>query len=217
MKKIIALALSTFLMASLAACGASSTSSSSATSGTSSIALQSEAAASVSSVTSAAFSAKEGLFDVDITISAEMINALFADSGQSMEEYLATATKTEGIKNAVLNPDGSVTITMTKEMYEQSLAKMKAGLDESIKTILETEGTSIKSITYNNDVTEITITLADKTTYQTNMTDSISIYSFSFQGAAYRCYSGSGPQKVTINLVDESTGETFESYQYPQE
>lgn len=200
MKKILAFALTILLTLTLTACGASNSSSASGAS---------------SSSAPAAISVDEGLFDVEITLPASMVESMFGeDSEETFEEYAERMKTEDGVKNVVQNEDGSITITMTKAAHKKMLDDYKATIDEMIASYTDGDNApSVKSIEYNSDLTEFTV-MVDREAYEGSF-DSLVTFALGIAGMYYQAFAGTADAKVTINVVDEATGETVSSVVYP--
>lgn len=192
---------------SCVACGNAPTSSSQAGS--------SEAAVS-SSPGGAAVDVDEGITDVTITLSAEMVELLLQNAEESPEDYVERMESEEGVKDVTLNEDGSVSITMTKAKHREMLDGYKETVDEAIATYTDgNETPSVKSIEYNDDMTVFTVTV-DKEAYE-NSLDGFVQFGLGISGMYYQTFSGVETPQVTIHIVDEATGETFRTVVYPDD
>ena len=145
----------------------------------------------------------------------DLMNSSSFSSTQTPEQYCLTMEKEGSVSKAVVNEDGSVTLTMSKENYDKLLTTMKTSLDQTIAGY--TNGTtfpSIKEITYTDDLSEIKLTV-DYEAF-TNSMGSFAILGLGLQGYLYRIFTGQS-ETVTITYIDETTGKSVESYQFPDD
>lgn len=201
MKKFFAFALSALLVFSLAACSTPDSSSA--------------PAASTPSSAEASSVAPEPV-DVEVTIPASLADVLFSEEGQTMEDYAASFEAEDGVKEVTQNEDGSLTIVMTEEAQERLLGEWIVVIDATIDTYVDGETTpSIKSVEYNDDLSVFTFTV-DKAAFEGSEDEEAALivvfYALHFQAIA-----GMGDAaSVTIDVVDEATGETFNSVAFPE-
>lgn len=149
----------------------------------------------------------EKFLTVDITFPSSFFQ------GEDMDTFDADAYANEnGFNAAVLNEDGSLTVTMTKSKHRELLEEMSISLDENFAELIEGEDTPyIKDITHNEDFTVVTMKV-DRATYENafDMTPlaigmSTAMYQMLIEIENY----------VAINIVDVATGETINTITYP--
>lgn len=161
--------------------------------------------------TSAAVEVDEGLFFVDVTIPAEFYEGV-------SEEEIAQSVEKEGYSNFVINPDGSVTFTMPKAVWEEALREMKTGIDTAIQEIVNEAPDVIKSVTYDDDVREFEI-VVNRSAYDSNMEAQWIGFALNFQSMYYQMFAGvpENERGGQVRLVDEATNETFDTQKWPVE
>ena len=145
----------------------------------------------------------------------DLMNSSSFSSTQTPEQYCLTMEKEGSVSKAVVNEDGSVTLTMSKENYDKLLTTMKTSLDQTIAGY--TNGTtfpSIKEITYTDDLSEIKLTV-DYEAFSNSM-GSFAVLGLGLQGYLYRIFIGQS-ETVKITYIDETTGKSVESYQFPDD
>ena len=145
----------------------------------------------------------------------DLMNSSSFSSTQTPEQYCLTMEKEGSVSKAVVNEDGSVTLTMSKENYDKLLTTMKTSLDQTIAGY--TNGTtfpSIKEITYTDDLSEIKLTV-DYEAFSNSM-GSFAVLGLGLQGYLYRIFTGQS-ETVKITYIDETTGKSVESYQFPED
>jgi len=120
----------------------------------------------------------------------------------------------KGLKKAVLNEDGSVTITMTKAKREETVKKMEEGILETYKRLIDGELTPyIKAINATEDYRIITVDV-EKEAYQNapfDMTPAMLGISVSI----YQIFTDEGIESEII-IQDIESGEAIETVSYPE-
>ncbi|MBR4656335.1 MAG: hypothetical protein IKO68_07160 [Oscillospiraceae bacterium] len=156
-----------------------------------------------------------GSVDVDVGKNTVTITipADFMEVEGSEEEIIAEAQE-EGITDVVINDDGSVTYTMTKEKHEEMLSKMAGEIDNAIKESLEGENAdpTYKSITHNADYSQFEMAV-DPALYEES-SGSINAMSFTMLGAYYQAYAGKENADCTVIVKNAETGEEIEQVTY---
>jgi PBP1b-binding outer membrane lipoprotein LpoB len=151
------------------------------------------------------------LFNVEVTLPASMFE------NESLETVKADA-KENGIKEVTENEDGSITYKMSKSTHKKMLKEISASIEETIKETKTSEDfVSIKDITHNDSFSEFTM-VVDKEKYENSM-DAFATMSLGMSGMLYQMYDGVSEDEysVTINVEDETTGETFGEVVYPDD
>jgi PBP1b-binding outer membrane lipoprotein LpoB len=151
------------------------------------------------------------LFNVEVTLPASM----FED--ESLDTIKAEA-KENGIKEVTKNEDGSITYKMSKSTHKKMLKEISASIDETIEETKTSEDfVSIKDITHNGSFSEFTM-VVNKEKYENSM-DAFATMSLGMSGMLYQMYDGVSEDEysVTINVEDETTGETFGEVVYPDD
>lgn len=145
----------------------------------------------------------------------DLMNSSSFSSTQTPEQYCLTMEKEGSVSKAVVNEDGSVTLTMSKENYDKLIATMKTSLDQTIAGYTNrTTFPSIKEITYTDDLSEIKLTV-DYEAFSNSM-GSFAVLGLGLQGYLYRIFTGQS-ETVKITYIDETTGKSVESYQFPDD
>ena len=148
---------------------------------------------------------------VEITLTKEMLTM----GGGEANYTLTQEQKDKGFISVTKNDDGSATYTIKEKDYKVFIADLRAEATKGIDSIV-TEGTfkSIKSITYNDDLSEITIT-ADKAAFGKGL-DAMSMMSCSLNSLIYQRFDVDAEGKCTVYVKDASTGEVFKTEEYPK-
>lgn len=147
---------------------------------------------------------------VEITVPLEFLEM----SGEEFNYQLTEENKENGFTEIKKNDDGSATYTIKKKEYKKFISELreatKQGIDE-----LNKDGAfpSVQSITYNNDLSKITIT-ADKEKFQ-NSFDTAIMFGCGLTSCLYQAYDIDAKGECTVEVKDVTTGETIKSAVYP--
>ena len=151
----------------------------------------------------------KGLLNVEITLPKMFFeDDELADIEAEMENsHEANVTK---------NDDGSLTIKMSKKEHKQLMSDMQEEFVDTINQMIEAEDyPSIKDITYNRNMTELSI-VVDREEFESGF-DGFTLFSLGFTGLFYQIFDGKDidKEKVTMKLIDEETSEEFEELVFP--
>lgn len=145
---------------------------------------------------------------VTITIPDE-----FVDDELSEEDILAE-TEEEGILDVVINEDGSVTYTMTREKHDELMKEMSDGIEKALEEMLNgEEEISFKEITHNEDFSVLEITV-DPDLY--TEFDDLNAMILTMVGAQYQVYAGNSEPESEVILKDALTGEELSRSSYSE-
>ena len=101
---------------------------------------------------------------------------------------------------------------MTKEAHKELLGSIKESVDESNEEIIADKENypSIESITYNNDLTEFTVSV-DSASF--NGLESFVAIAFYMEGNIYQALNAVPEDEIntTVNFVDKDSGEVINS------
>lgn len=149
----------------------------------------------------------KNLLDVEITLPASM----FADTDISTfdtEVYV----KENGFKKAVVNDDGSITVTMSKSKHNELMEEYATDLETMFAEYIGAEYTSyISNITNDSNFSEIVIDV-DRAGYESTV--DLTPLSIGFSAMFYQSLAGIDPH-CEIIIRDRATGETITSVIYP--
>lgn len=154
---------------------------------------------------------EKGLLNVEVTLPASFFE------GETEEEIVAGA-KEEGISEATVNEDGSVTYKMSKSKHKEMMKEMEGGIVEMIKEVVESSDyPSIKEISYNKDFNEFDVKV-DRELYENGL-DGFAILGLVMGSAYYSAFNGDSPEdmKIVFNLMDVETNEVFATSVYPDD
>lgn len=151
----------------------------------------------------------KGLLSVDVTIPASFFE------GEDMDTVIANA-KQDGIDEATLNDDGSVTYKMSKSKHKEMMAEMAKSIEETKMDLVESgDFASVKNVETNGDYSKLTLEV-NREAYE-NSFDGFATMSLGLVGSYYQAFNGikAADMNVLIELKDAATGEVFDSIVYP--
>jgi hypothetical protein len=152
----------------------------------------------------------ENLLTVDITLPA----SLFEDQDMTTFDPAAYAAE-QGFKKAVLNEDGSVTVTMTRAKHKELLEVMTQTYEESFSEMIESESTPyIKAISHTESFGTITVDV-DRAAYEAVFLD-LTPFAVGMAGMMYQAFLEGEPH-VEVVMRDAETGETIRTAVYPDD
>lgn len=154
----------------------------------------------------------KGLVNVEVTLPA----SFFEDTDM---EKLKKEAKEDGVKEVIVNDDGSVTYKMSKSKHKEMLKEMGDTIDTSIKEIEADEDfPSIKKIEHNKSFTEYTIKM-DQELYENSSLEGFAFFNLAYQSLYYQLFNGVSEDdyKVTFQLKNEETSKTFDTIVYPDD
>ncbi len=147
---------------------------------------------------------------VELNVPKEFLNL-----GEEEFNYkLTKEQKSSGFIDVKKNKDGSATYTIKRKDYEKFISELNSTAKRAINELSESGAfKSVKSIIFNKDLSEITIT-ADKKTFENNM-DSMVVMSCGISSIMYQMFDVDSSRKCTIEVKDSTTGEVFQTTIYP--
>lgn len=203
MKKLTSLMMAAALAVSITACGATANANATASSATDKSTATGEA----------------GNETVTITYPEYMIPGVMSDGTdeermEAAKEFCKVLLDREGVLEAKPSDDGSVIATMTREAHKKSLDDLKASIDETFADYFDDgDESDFSDYTYNDDMTVFTVNMdAD---YESPYTTEAMLFGISAEG--YQALNGVEKPKVTINYVDEKTGNVLGTLTYPDD
>lgn len=153
----------------------------------------------------------EGLFDVTITMPAIMFEG--EDINVEAEEM-----KENGMKEVIVNPDGSVTATMTKRKHKELLEGMTGEILKSFEEMTSgVDFPSIKDIQHHADFSQVTMEV-DQSAFE-NSFDGFAVMGVGMSAMMYQVFDGveGDDLSVTIQLKDINTGKVFDTIVFPDD
>jgi hypothetical protein len=153
-----------------------------------------------------AIAVEEGLFTVDVTLPASLVQ-------DTTDDDIAQTVEEQGYDSFIRNEDGSVTYRMSKAKRDSELKEYATTIDESFKETMVSEP-YIKSISHNDKFNAFTIEV-DKTAFESAF--SFVGFGIAISASFYQYFDGVQDPKVTIDYKDVSSGEVFDSVTYPDD
>ena len=153
----------------------------------------------------------KGLLNVEITLPSNFFDE---EELASIEENIEQETQEAEVTK---NDDGSITVKMSKSDHKKMLEEMKEEFIVAIEDILEDENfVSIQDISYNKDFSNLTMVVSDQETFE-NSLDGFATLTLGVGSLLYQAFDGKDLEKdkVTLEIVDESTNETIHEIIYP--
>lgn len=149
----------------------------------------------------------EGLIFVDITLPSWFLE------GEDMSTFDPTAyAKENEFKKAVLNDDGSLTVTLSKAKHRELVEETAASLETSFAEYVEGADTPyIRSITHSDDFKEVTISVV-RVDYEN--TFDITPFNIGIGVMMYQSIAGTDFH-TEISVVDVDTGDVINTAVYP--
>lgn len=153
----------------------------------------------------------KGLLNVEIKLPSNFFDE---EELASIEENIEQETQEAEVTK---NDDGSITVKMSKSDHKKMLEEMKEEFIVAIEDILEDENfVSIQDISYNKDFSNLTMVVSDQETFE-NSLDGFATLTLGVGSLLYQAFDGKDLEKdkVTLEIVDESTNETIHEIIYP--
>lgn len=204
MKKLTSLMMAAALAVSITACGATANTNAAASSATD----KGRATAEADNET------------VTITYPEYMIPGVMSDGTneermKAAREFCKVLLDKEGVLEAKPSADGSVIATMTREAHKKSLDDLKASIDETFDDYFDDgDESDFSDYTYNDDMTVFTVNM-DADDYESPYTTEAMLFGISAEG--YQALNGVETPRVTINYLDEKTGDVSVTLTYPDD
>ncbi|RKN86379.1 hypothetical protein D7M11_03555 [Paenibacillus ginsengarvi] len=153
----------------------------------------------------------KGLLDVEVTLPASFFN------GQDLDQVIEKA-KTDGVKEAKKNADGSVTYKMSKAKHAEMMKNFEDAIVKMVDDLKSGKDfKSIKAVDVTKKYSEFTVTV-DKNAFE-NSFDAIGLLGVGMSSMFYQSFNGvaSDKMKTTIQLKDQATGTVFKTIVYPDD
>jgi hypothetical protein len=154
---------------------------------------------------------EKGLFGVTITLPASMVDS------EDIEATIQEARE-QGIKDVVLNDDGSLTYRMSKSVHKELMKELRENFNDTVEEMIaDDDYPSIRDIHYNKELTSITM-LVEKEIFE-NSFDSFAIMGLGLTAMFYQIFDGvqSDNLSATIDVVDIDTDEVLDTVVYPDD
>lgn len=186
MKKKLSILMILILCFSLAACGASEE----------------------QDVKEGSIQTDEKMLSVDITIPASFWE------GTDMATFdPETYVEENNFKKAVINEDGSVTVTMSKARHTEVMSEMETSVEENLVEMIGAEQTPyIKDITYDKNFEKVTVSV-DRAEYENAFIDMTPLM-VGITVSLYQAFKENEPYCEVV-IEDAATKEVIQSTIYP--
>lgn len=204
MKKLTSLMMAAALAVSITACGVTANTNATASSATDKSTATAEA----------------GNETVTIIYPEYMIPGVMSDGTdeermKAAKEFCKVLLDKEGVLEAKPSADGSVIATMTREAHKKSLDDLKASIDETFDDYFDDgDESDFSDYTYNDDMTVFTVNM-DADDYESPYTTEAMLFGISAEG--YQTLNGVETPRITINYLDEKTGDVLGTLTYPDD
>ena len=130
-----------------------------------------------------------------VTIPAELLG------GAELTQEELDAGAGEEYVSAVLNEDGSVSYTMTKEQHAAMLESTAAEIEASLPELLNTEELSFTRIEHDADFTHFSVTVGDT---KLSLYDKLGSVVFFMYGQLYNAVAGQGDVPIYVSFYGEN-------------
>lgn len=127
---------------------------------------------------------------------------IFTDE-DSKNSLIDTLEDKDGVKKIVKNSDGSITTLMTVERYEKIKEAVMYSA-QSLPYFSITETSAVRDLSYNEDFTQIDITVLKNSETLQSECDNIL-----YMVCSYHICNMKNEQLVTLNYIDSETGEVY--------
>lgn len=150
----------------------------------------------------------EKMLSVDITIPASFWE------GTDMATFdPETYVEENNFKKAVINEDGSVTVTMSKARHTEVMSEMEASVEENLVEMIGAEQTPyIKDITYDKNFEKVTVSVG-RAEYENAFIDMTPLM-VGITVSLYQAFKENEPYCEVI-IEDAATKEVIQSTIYP--
>lgn len=112
-----------------------------------------------------------------------------------------------GYESAVLNEDGSLTVTMPRSLYDQMIREFTETVEQGLKEIAESEFFPlIRSVEHNEDYSVFTVVTAAEEVDSATQYVSQELFMY---GTLYHFYTGNSVQEIRVVYVSAASGEAL--------
>lgn len=154
-----------------------------------------------------------GLLSVEITFPADFIGE------DDPVAYTDEVAADQGIEwgERTVNPDGSVTVKMSRTEHNRLMDDLRVGFDEALASFPD-DSESIKSASANRDYDVFEI-VVDRGAFESSMDGFATQFGIALYAGFYAIFNGDDPQETRfeIRYIDEATGEVFETVVSPDD
>ena len=130
------------------------------------------------------------------------------ESVTSQEEADEIA-KANGYESATLNEDGSLTVVMQEDVYQQLIADFLSSVEKGAQEIVgDGSVSSVKKIEYNEDLSVFTVSVD---TDEIGIIERQAAEELVMYGTLYHIYTGNNVDHIQVDYVNEASDEVIES------
>jgi len=153
-------------------------------------------------------SVDEGLFSVSLTLPKSFIE---------MDEEvfgIDNLKKNPDFQDTVQNPDGSITLKMSKSKHHELLATLQTSVDDAVTDALTDENTAgyFTDIKVNKGCTEITASIKEN---ETDFMQLFTLLGVEYVCLMYQAFDSNPTGKVKVTVINDTTKETIEEFYIP--
>ena len=155
----------------------------------------------------------KGLLSVEITIPKSL---LAPDGGEINYDEIINKAKEDGVKDVVINEDGSITYKMDKAQHDKMMTELRKNVKDTFDELINGEDfPSIKEIKSNESFSEIVV-VVDRERFE-NSLDGIGVLGIVFPSMLYQVFDGAKPDncKVKVSFKDIATNKIYDTVIYP--
>lgn len=152
----------------------------------------------------------KGLTNVEITFPSFLIDM---EGFEDFEEELQDATDSD----VTVNDDGTITVIMSKREHAEFLKELRSEFSSAVDDIVEDENfTTIQAIQYDDNFSKLQMFVTDQASFD-NSFDGFVVIPLGMLGMIFQSFAGNDltKDKVTIEVIDESTDEVIHEILYP--
>lgn len=130
------------------------------------------------------------------------------------EADIEASAKEQRIDVKTIHDDGAVTYTMSEKRHQELLEEVELNLEATVLDVVESgQFPSIKAVTANEDYTAYELTV-DRELFEQSL-DMIGALNLYIGSSYYYAYQGEANPKVTMNYIDSTTNEQYDSVVFP--
>jgi len=150
------------------------------------------------------------VFSVVITIPAS-----WYEGTKVTQKQLEADAARDGTGKPTLNADGSVTWRMSKAEHKKMMFDMKKSLDDYIQEAIDDSSGALRKISYDKEMKEFKV-FVNKAKYEEDLSVGMLSWGIGITASFYQMFnSGVNDPKISLQLIDETTGKVFETQFFP--
>lgn len=174
------------------------------------VSTETEAEAETETNTDSSVEVDKGLLDVTVTLPASMVEN---EDGSTFDPIAYNEEK--GFKQTIVNEDGSVSITMSKNKHKEVLAQLAQEIETNCNELIDgTDTPYIKEIKATDSYKKFTVSV-DKSGYESAFID-MTPFTLAIYAALYQQFEGSTLYSEIV-IQDVETNEVISTIIYPDD